>query len=228
MTIRAVCASVFGLLAAVCMRSWGGGQLPSALWIPTALLGAAALLCHHRHVGSQLLCRAAFWSNLLLGLLATIIGSSSERPVGVALMVTTGAALLLLGRRGLDGDVRAGSFRPLAFRTTLLAIMVMALADAQSLFLFGTLELEGWHSDGRTVLLFGLAGLLVLGLVGLYRLRGWGLVVGAAGCLALAGAALGDALGLPQALNVAFVATSLAQLAIVAPLAVAVWRGARA
>jgi hypothetical protein len=226
MSIRAVFASLFGIVAAVCMRSWNG-NLPSALWIPTALLAAAAVLCHHRHVGSQLLARAAFWSNLILGILAMVLGSYGEWRIGLGLVLSTGAALLVLGRGGLDGDARSGSFRPLAFRTTLLALMVMALADAQSLLLFGTLELEGWRDDGRSVLIFGLAGLLVLGLVGLYRLRAWGLVVGAAGCLALAAACVGDSLGLPHALNVAFVATSLAQLVIVAPLAAAVWRGAR-
>jgi hypothetical protein len=227
MSIRAVFASLLGLAAAVCMRSWDG-NLPSALWIPTALLGVAAILCHHRHVGSQLLARAAFWSNLILGVLAMVIGGTGERPIGLALAACTGGALLLLGRGGLAGDARTGSFRPLAFRTTLLAIMVMALADAQSLLLFGTLELEGWRDDGRSLLMYGLAGLLVLGLVGLYRLRAWGLLVGAAGCAALAAAAFGDALALPHALNVAFIATSIAQLVIVAPLAVAVWRGARA
>jgi hypothetical protein len=227
MSIRAVLASLLGLVAALCMRSWEG-NIPSALWIPTALLGAAAVLCHHRHVGSQLVARAAFWSNLILGVLAMVIGGHSERPIGLALAASTAGALLLLGRRGLDGHARTGSFRPLAFRTTLLAIMVMALADAQSLLLFGTLELEGWRDDGRSLVMFGIAGLLVLGLVGLYRLRAWGLVAGAAGCLALAAAACGDVLRLPHALNVAFVATSMAQLVVVAPLAVAVWRGARA
>jgi hypothetical protein len=227
MSMRAVCASVLGVIAAVCMRSWAG-NLPFALWIPTAFLGAAALLCHHRHVGSQLLARAAFWSNLLIGVLALVLGSSGERPVGVALIATTGAALLVLGRRGLDGDARTASFRPLAYRATLLAVMVMALADAQSLLLFGTLELEGWRADSRALLLFGVACVQLLGLVGLYRLRVWGLVVGAAGCLALIGAALGDALQLPHALNVAFIATSIAQLIIAAPLVTAVCRGARA
>ena len=75
--LRLLAAGGLAVGAAVCMRSWGRG-LPAVLWLPAALLVMAAVLVHHRHLGSQLLARAILWSNLLLGVLVSWSGSSSE------------------------------------------------------------------------------------------------------------------------------------------------------
>jgi hypothetical protein len=224
-TLRAGIASLGALGAAVCMRQWAGDE-PAALWIPTGLLVAAAVLVHHRHLGSQLLARAVMWANLILADLGALLGSDHERRVALGLAICTGGALLVLGRRGLDDDARAGRFAPLAFRASLLAVMVMALADAQTLALFGTLQLQGWDAGtGRAALLLGLSAALVLAIVGLYRLRLWGLALTVVSCAAMVAVAASGALGLPTTVNGAFAATGLVQLAIAAPLVAAVIRG---
>src|SRR5512138_2198895 len=116
-----LCASLLAVAAAVAMRSWPGHP-PAALWMPAGLLAAAAVLLHHRHLGSQLLARAVLWSNLLLGTLASVVSVNGDRPVGLVLAWTTGAALLLLGRRGME-EGTPGAFSPVAFRGTLLGLM---------------------------------------------------------------------------------------------------------
>lgn len=225
--VRRALASILAVGAAVCMRSWGS-NLPLALWLPTGLLAASALLLHHPRLGSQLLARAVLWSNLILGVVMTFFANSRERPIAVVLAATTGAALLLVGRAGLDDRTRGGSFVPVAFRATLLALMVMALADAQSLAFFGALQLEAWTpSPDRAALYFALAGGLLGALAGLYRLRVWGLLLGVVSWMAVAAVALAGGLQLPGGLVAAFVATSVLQMCIAAPLFVALWTGAR-
>jgi hypothetical protein len=226
---RAIVAGILALGAAVCMRSWGVA-LPRALWIPTGLLAAVALLVFHRSLGSQLLSRAILWSNLLVGGLVAWAGSTSERPVAGLLALCTGGALLVLGRRGLDDDARAGSFVPVAFRGTLMALMVMALADAQTLVLFGALMTQSWSNmmlhPNTPLLLFGLAGVLSLSIAGIYRLRVWGLLLGAAGCVALLATSLSSTLGLQSFVRWAFAATSALQLLLMLPLGLAMLTGA--
>jgi hypothetical protein len=133
---RTIGASVLCVAAAVCMQSWGGSG-PWQLWLPTLMLAGAALLCFHRNSGSQLLVRAVLWSNLLLAAVIAWCGSHREIAIAGALGGSTGAALLALGKAGLD-DAR-GRFVPVAFRGTLIALLVMALADAQTLLLWGCL-----------------------------------------------------------------------------------------
>jgi hypothetical protein len=206
------------------MRSWPG-PLPVVVWLPTGLLVAAAALSHHRALASQLLARAVLWSNLILGSIIAIVGSGRERPIAWVLAATTAAALALLGRRGLDNQ---GRFVPVAFRRTLLALLVMALADAQTLIFFGALhaEFSELRVLPRTLPLLALAVALLAGVWGVFRLRVWGLLLHAAACAALAAATLGDAIAVPRELALALAATAAAQLVLAAPLALAVLRGA--
>ena len=139
LTIARRSIAVTGALgAAVCMRSWGH-EVPAALWIPSLLLAGSALLICRPHVGGQLVARAVWWSNLILGTLIATSGGSSERVIAALLALCTGGALLAVGRAELDEPTTSGSFLPVAFRGTLICLVVMALADAQSLLLFGAL-----------------------------------------------------------------------------------------
>jgi hypothetical protein len=218
---RAFLASALCLAAAACMRAWGPG-LPWQLWLPAGLLGASALLVHHRHVGSQMLVRAALWSNLLLGVIISVAGSSREQHIAVVLAAATGGALLALGRQGLAGDARGASFVPLAFRAPLTAILVMALADAQTLILFGSLlAAEGNGPASTGVASLALAGALLLGIAGLYALKVWGLLVNLVACGAIVALAATGLLELPWELRVAFVATAALQIVLAARVLVA-------
>ena len=224
--MHVVLASLLALVSAVCIRSWGG-HLPHALWLPAGLLVAAGGLMWHRQLASQLFARAVLWSNLIIGGLVTFLGSDRERLVALVLAGATAGALMLLGRRGLD-EKTPGGFAPVAFRRTLLALMVMALADAQTLILWATLSFEdSFVHAGRAVMYFALGAGLLVGIVGLYRLRVWGLLLHAASCGALIALALLGALQLPVELGWALAATAIAQLVISSPLAFALVRGRR-
>jgi hypothetical protein len=226
--LRTGLASLLCLAAAVCMRSWGG-HLPWQLWIPAGLLGAAALLVHHRHSGSQLLVRAVLWSNLLLGMVVAWAGGGSrEVPVAAILAGSTGVALLLLGRHGIDGDARGDRFVPVAFRSTLTAILVMALADAQTLLLFGSLtfsESRSYNTTGLTSLALAIA--FFTSIAGLYTLKVWGLLLNLVSCAAIITASAFGAIDLPPLFRWAFIATAALQILLAVPLLAALVTGAR-
>jgi hypothetical protein len=218
--MRLVLSSVLALGAAVLMRAWGG-ELPWALWLPTGLLAATALLVHHRRLTSQLLARAALWSNLGLGFLIATSGSSTERDIAAGLAVCTGGALLLLGRRGLDVT---DPFAPVAFKTTIFTLLLLALADVQALTFFAGIMTET-RDMGRAVVPFILAAMLGVGLFGLYRLRVWGLAAHVVANLTLAGAVASRGLGLPTPLLAALAVSATLQIALALPLIAGLVRG---
>jgi hypothetical protein len=226
---RRVVATLASLAAAVAMRAWDD-DLPRALWIPSALLAASALLLHRRQLGAQLLVRAVWWANLMLGTLVAVTGSSGDRAVAAPLALATGAALLALGRHRLEEAGGCGSFVPIAFRSSLMATLVMAMADAQSLLLFGGLELERgfreWRHGSVPSLALGCAAVLALAIVGLYRLRLWGLLLNLAGTIAVAALGFVGKLDLPGVLVGGFVASAAVQVGLAAPILRALFTGA--
>jgi len=228
---RTGAASVFALVAAVAMQSWNGfdHDLPAALWIPTLLLAASAALVHSRHLGAQVLARAAWWSNAILGGLIAGTGGSSERATALILAGTCAAALALAGRSGLTDSGRASAFRPVAFRATLLVAMVMALADTQSLLLFGSLSAvdHGGHAS-EAALMLGSAFVMVVAIVGLFRLRVWGLALNVVANIAIAALAAAGCYELPNPLVYALVCTAVLQLLLPAPMIAAMVRRPRA
>jgi hypothetical protein len=220
-------ATLGALGGAVCMRSWND-SLPAALWLPTLLLASSAALIWRRHVGGQLLARAVWWSNLLLGTLIASSGANNERTIAALLALFTGGALIAVGRADLDEATPSGSFLPTAFRGTLICMLVMAMADAQSLLLFGALELTEPHRFAGALLPralpIAIAAPLLLSVIGLYRLRLWGLLLNLAASLALAVLAVTSTLDLPGPLLVAYTVTAAAQWLAALPLLVALVR----
>lgn len=227
-TVCRVVATVAALGAAVCMRSWDH-DLPAALWLPTILLALSALLTWRRHVGGQLLARAVWWSNLILGTLIATTGGDGERGIAALLALCTGGALIAVGRADLDETTPSGSFLPLAFRGTLICMLVMAMADAQSLLLFGALEIGDLprhlgRAPLRQALPLVVAVPLLVSVIGLYRLRLWGLLLDLVASLGLAELALTGALELPRPLRLAYAVTAAAQWLVALPLLVALLR----
>lgn len=196
------------------------------LSIPTALCTLATFLLHRRHLGSQILARATWWSNLILGMLISISGSGAEGEVaGPMLALGCGLALLTMGRAGLDEEVPAGRFHPVAFRGSLILALVMALADTQSLLFFGVLS---FAVEQPSVLPLVCAATMILAVLGLYRLAVWGLALNLVANVAIAGLGLAGALGLPDPIVAALVATAVLQLLVPLPLLVGLVRGAPA
>jgi hypothetical protein len=221
---RTIGASGLCLVAAVCMQSWGG-PVPWQLWIPTLLLAEAALLSFHRSSGSQLLVRAVLWSNLLLAAVIAWCGSHREIAIAGALGGSTGAALLALGKAGLD-DAR-GRFVPVAFRGTLIALLVMALADAQTLALWGSLFVEkGWSNRGAGLITLAIAVAFIAGVAGLYRLRAWGLLINSVAAVGLIVAAACGVFREVSPFGWVLAGSGALQLVLVAPLYRALHRGA--
>jgi hypothetical protein len=227
---RRTLAALGALGAAVCMRSWEDRPLAAALWLPTLLLVASAAFIWRRQVGAQLLARAIWWSNLILGTLIATTGDSSERGIAAILALCTGTPLIAVGRADLDEATPSGSFFPMAFRGTLICLLVMAMADAQSLLLFGTLKLtephQHYYSEAllQRALPIAIAIPLLVSVIGLYRLRLWGLLLSLAASLALALLVVWDAFDLPGPLLIAYVVTSAAQWLVALPLLVALIR----
>jgi hypothetical protein len=225
---RRLIATAGAVGGAIAMRSWGPG-LPQVLWLPAGLLGLSALLVWSRSVGGQLIARAVWWSNLILGTVIALASNHSERSVAALLVASTGAALLAAGDRALDAPERSGRFVPLAFRGTLMCMLVMAMADAQSLLLFGSLErgacdeLGHCHSINPTML--AIAGALLLSVYGLYRLRVWGLGLVLVASAVLAGVSFGGLIELPSVLRAAYGVSGIAQWLVCIPLMLAIARG---
>jgi hypothetical protein len=199
-------------------------HLPVAFSVPVVLLGLSALLVHHGAVGSQILARGVWWANLVLGTLLSIAGGTSERALGLELVIATGAPLLAMGRLGLGEDPQS-AFRPVAFRTTLTLGMTMAVADIQALLFWGVLEVEKESQRTQGMLLLFAATMMMVALAGLYRLRVWGLLFGALCAAGLIGLMASDACELRTPLPQSFIATSLVQLLLPLPILAAIVRG---
>lgn len=183
-----------------------------AVLIPMAMPLVAAGAVWGGSLGAQLLARAAWWSNLVLGLMIAVIGSSSEQDYTIFLSLGAGTALLVTGRAGVPAASERTGFAPTRFRTTLLALMVLALADASTLLLFGLLDLgRAWP--------LALAGTaLLVGFVGLYRIRLWGVLLNTATSLGLAFVLATRIVRVDSDLNTPLIALGLLQALVAAPM----------
>lgn len=197
------------------------------LWMPVLLLGASSVLMHRRSLAGQLLARAVWWSNLVLGGIIFLCSSGHERPLGLLLALGSGGALVLAGKERLDE--KSASFAPIAYRGTLTAILVMALADVQSLFLFGVLSWRetccGASHHAQSLALLVVGGALAIAMLGLFRLRVWGLALAALGNLALVGVVVSWGQPLPSGLMLAYLGSAIVQLVLIVRITVGLVRG---
>lgn len=178
-----------------------------------------AVLVQFSSLGAQLLARGLWWSNFVLGLVLVFAGSRSESTVGLTLVLGCGAALALADRRSLTGAAERADFRPVAYAGTLQLLMVLALADAPTLLLFSQIEARhGERADPAA--LMAAAALLLVGFVGLYRLRLWGVLVTAGTGLALGTALATGVVRLDRDLNAPLTAICAVQVLAAAPMLV--------
>ena len=188
-------------------------------WLPLLLLMSAPVLAAasiaSRRVGAQLLARGIWWSFLLLGgLIATMMGIDGDLKGGYVCLFTLANAfcLLAVGTTGLDDD--GGRFRPAAFRGTLLLAMVLAIADTATLLWIGGLRAIDEHMFGGLLLVPG----MIVGVIGLLRLRTWGLLVSLT-CNVLVVVLTSTAvLQLPPELRWMLTATAVAQILVPVPM----------
>ncbi len=151
-------------------------------------LAASLLLANLNHVGAQIVARGLWWAQLVFGVaVSVLIEPPSKATLGFSL--GAGGALLAAGTAGLRADSAArGAFRPTAFRWPLVASIALSVAEVQ------TLGVASWGllraRDTLGLELGACALLLACALVGLYRLRFWGVLLHLLTTLLLGGLAL--------------------------------------
>src|SRR4029077_10821250 len=109
--------------------------------------------------------------------------------------------LLSAGRVGLE-ESSSGRFRPVAFRGTLMLALVLAMGDAGAFSWIGLMQLI----EARKVGLIVFAPPMIAGVIGLLRLRTWGLLVSVACNVAVAVAANTRLLYLSDQIRALFIA----------------------
>ena len=215
----ASCVAAFSLYTLARNDTW-------KVSIALVALVAAAFLVHRATLGPQLVARAVWWANLGLGTAFCVFGGRSERGEGLVLALACGAALLVTGRKGLaEASERAG-YAPAAFRSSLLLMMALALADAQTFLLFGILMLTGSHSEAPSGMVLAIVGaLFVVGFVGLYRLWLWGAFLNVVTALAFGIILLTHAVQFDRELRLIFLTLCAGQLLAAAPMTIGLVRG---
>jgi hypothetical protein len=198
-------------------------DIPRAQRLPFAFmlafpLGAAAGIWWQR-LGAQLLARGIWWSLLLLGALMAVIVGSDGHHEDFLLASFAAVALLAAGSAGLDQE--RGRFQPVAFRGTLLLALVLAMADTFTFLWLGVARLLLDRSPG--VLL--LVPPMIAGVVGLLRLRTWGLIVSLLSNVAVVVLSSTGVLALPSWFRTLYVASATLQLLVPVPMIVSIVRG---
>lgn len=184
----------------------------------------------------QIISRAAWWQGLVMGALFMVLlcVSSSSTRAGEAFALVgllaggSGLALAAAGKARLDGQA---AFAPVAFRFSLLSSLIMALADTQALVLYGGLNAYHTRSLGSMLSKGGpalaCAAVMLIAIVGVYRMRFWGVALNIVANIAIAGLAFSGALNLPQPLAYGFAATAILQLLVPVPMLRAIVKNAR-
>ena len=148
--------------------------------VPLFFLVVAALAIHERRLGAQLIARAAWWANLTLGTFLAA-DSGGDGLYGVGLALGAGLALLVAGQDGIDEASARDAFAPMAYRTTFLVLMVLALAEVQTLGLIAAVLIH--HPVDHDLVIgiaFAVATLAdIVAFVGIYRLTLWGAALAA-------------------------------------------------
>jgi hypothetical protein len=215
---------------------WTGALFEIALSYTAVLLAAGVLvLCRSR--GAQLLARSIWWSALGAGVLVTLFAANAgdvARPA-LVMVLATSTSLLASGRSGLRHDDRP-ELAPAAYPRAFMVSMIMALADAQALgWLASTMLYTAMRRDAdladmvelrQALAMLACCAVALSALYGLYRLRLWGLVLSAATTVAIGVLSFTPWFGLRDAgpIPYAFAASAAIQLALLAPLFLAILR----
>jgi hypothetical protein len=201
------------------MHGWRDWLGFATLLAPPAV---AAALIWSRRVGAQILARACWWSILALGTLALVMTMSTapdrERTQMLVGVLCASGALLAVGRSGLDAP--SGRFQPVAFRGTLLLSLLLAMADCGP---FGFMSLVAVFSHAPAtfrLLSVGLFLLTLTGVVGLLRLKTWGLLVAIVTNLLVGTLAWAGVFGDHGPLRPLFMTTAALQLVVPLPMIV--------
>lgn len=201
-------------------------QLQLAAVLPASLLLWVFGRVREAKLSSQLLCRAVWWSSLVVGLLVVLNYTGlADKILGATIAVACATALRSAGEEGLDIQEPDHPFAPVRFRGHLLLALVMAAADALTLMFSGLMQLRfgmaGWNLvdtlayAGPTVLS---AGVMALAVWGVFRLRTWALLLNLVANIAIAYFAMEGTLRLSPSVSVSLAATAAIQCFIPVPI----------
>ena len=193
-------------------------QTPVAVIAATLSVMLVSILIHIRRLEMQLLSRALLWSNLVWFTLVCVLSPPNPSEWTFLWWVTgIGAGLLMLGSDGLDVPGHNATFASVAMRGTLLAVLVLAMADTLALSFLTGAAAEQPTADMPLTFFVPAMTAMWLALYGLYRLRTWGFVLNVFANIAIAVTAwvLPD---IPWQLAFCFSATAAGQLLAGLPL----------
>ncbi len=187
---------------------------------PVCAAAVCAAAVWFPQIGAQMYVRACCWSFLVLGTVG-MLGVSGVFPVLFPVAsISFGVARLVLGDQGLEPERYAGTFVPAGHRVAMTWALVLASSDALTL-----IAVTQSH-DYRYLLSDACALGMVVALVGLFRLRAWGVWLNLGLNVLVASLALtGNLDGVFEPATYVLAATAFAQLVLAIPLARSMLRG---
>ena len=215
-TLRRFAATLTALGAATTLvfMLTSNNDAPWPIFVPVAFMVLAAFAFHAQSFALQVFARSAFWANLLFALMLCLFGSNRGENYALAFLTFSGTTLLILGRDRLS---QSGENVPVAYQGTLLLTLLFAFADIQSLMFWGALFIdEGRHFSKSVTMLLACTSMCVA-LIGILKLRVWGLALNLGANFVIAAAAM-FVWDLPFPVVMLLSSTALIQLFLSTPL----------
>ena len=201
-------------------------SIPVVIVMLSALGLASAPMARSKSLGWQITARAIWWQALAFGLVllaATLVDNVRDALLPAIPMLVGGAALSLgaAGKIGLDHA--SAHFVPIAFRRSLIASLVMAMADTIALLFYAGITLTDhsyhqWSTILDAGMFLGAAAVMGVAIAGLFRLKLWALALNIVANIAIAALAITGAFDLPGVIAAGLAATAIAQLLLPLPL----------
>ncbi len=177
------------------------------------------------NVFAQLFARAIWWQGLVFGLVLALGHALGEinGPISTAIPLYLVGGVLTLAAAGRAGlDFESARFAPVAFRKSLSASLVMAMADTIALLFYAGIVLVDGSMRAPTFIdaaeFTGAAMVMSLAIAGLYRIKVWGLALNLVANVLIATLALTGVFDIPEVIAFGLAATAVAQLLLPIPL----------
>lgn len=179
-------------------------------------LFVASWLIGRGQAWAQLLARALWWSGLLTATVTTLTEVGTAPVLFSAVAVASGAMLLWLEHRA-DGATVGFGFELSRHRSTMMLLMVLAMADTETL-LAAALNHDEPAVYHLAAIDLACALAMAVAMIGLYRLRVWGLVATVGVDVVVAGLGVAGLLVYSDAFAWVMVVTAVLQVALAVPL----------
>lgn len=211
--------------------------LPSALhshhnddgWFLIAAMSGLAIasypMSRARNFLAQLFARAVWWQALAFGLVLAIGHATGDvnGPISAATpLYVLGGVLAIAGAGRVGLDFESAHFVPVAFRGSLTASLVMAMADTIALLFYAGIVLVDGSMRMDTLIhaaeFAGSASVMLVAIAGLYRIKVWGLALNIGANILIASLAVSGVFDLPEVIAFGLAATAIGQLLLPIPL----------